>query len=45
MSPWEHNIKNSFYCSDHDSHTKNTCTKFHEKILNSYEVLDKYCPK
>ena len=21
------------------------CTKFDEKILNSYELLDKHCPK
>ena len=31
--------------SDHQGYTKNTCTKFNEKMLNSYEVLDKYCPK
>ena len=40
LKPYE-----SVECSDHQGYTKNTCTKFHEKILNSYEVLDKQCPK
>ena len=36
--------KKLFECSVHQGYTKNICTKFHEKILNSYEVLDKHCP-
>ena len=30
---------------NHPGYTMNTCTKFHEKILNSHEILDKPCPK
>ena len=37
--------KKFFECSVHQVYTKNICTKFHEKILNSYEVLDKHCQK
>ena len=37
--------KKFFECNDHPGYTKNTCTKFNEKILNSHEILDKHCPK
>ena len=37
--------KKFFECNDHQGYTKNTCTEFQEKILNSCEVLDKHCLK
>ena len=39
MSSWEDDMKNRFQHSDHHSYTKNTSTKFDEKIWNSYEVF------
>ena len=41
----EHDTKNIFQCSDHQGYAKNTCTKFHEKILIGSEVLEKHSPK
>ena len=35
-----HDVKRFLSC-DHQDYTKNTGTKFHKKILNSHEVLDK----
>ena len=41
----EHDIKNSFQCSDHQGYIKNACTKFHVKILIGTEVLEENSPK
>ena len=38
-------VKKIFSISDDQSYTKNACTKFHGKILNSYDVLEEHSPK
>ena len=45
QSPAEGSHKIFFECSNHQGYYKNTCKKFHEKILNSSEVLDEHSQK